>query len=141
MAEIFISGFGQKDYDITFKSRNRRGGGGLEMVGPNSIGAVRTRATRSILHETNTAIYLMHDGRIHIGKNRHGKVGDCTLDEFMDIALKYFSKQVHNDVAEIFQQGLVDQIRKAIFNVLEENLLTKEIKDDTFRRTSRTDGV
>jgi hypothetical protein len=95
---------------------------------------------RQLDHKADLIIYFLED-RIHVGKNRFsGEVGDVTPAQFMDIALKYFSREIYNDIAEVFQQGLIDQIHKAIYEILSQNSLTKEIGYDTLFRTSSGDG-
>ena len=91
-------------------------------------------------YKADIIFYVMKD-RVHIGKNRYGETGDVTVDEFMNIVLRYFSRKVYNDIAVVFQEGLVTDLREAISNVLSENLLKMEVKDDTFRRTSSGDGT
>jgi hypothetical protein len=110
------------------------GGGGIHMA-PGVRGS-----KYKLHHQAEVIIYFMRD-RIHVGKNRFsGEVGDVTPAQFMDIALKYFSREIYNDIAEVFQQGLIDQIHKAIYEILSQNSLTKEIGYDTLFRTSSGDG-
>jgi len=91
-------------------------------------------------YKADLIFYVMSD-HVHVGKNRYNaKLGDITVDEFMNIVLEYFAKKVYNDIAVVFQEGLVKDLHKAISNVLDENLLTREIKDDTFCTTRSGDG-
>jgi len=109
------------------------GGGGVVRRGQHS--------KSNLEHQADLIIYLMKD-RIHIGKNRYtAETGNISTSRFMDIALQYFAKRVHNDIAEVFQQGLIDEINQAITKILRKNLLTKEIKNDTFCRTRSGDGT
>ena len=110
--------------------------GGSGHMAPRAPGR---RSRTRLDHQAHLIIYFLND-RIHVGKNRTGEVGDITPDQFMNIALKYFARQIYHDVAEVFQQGLIDQIQKAITEVLKENLMTKEIEYDPFRRTRSGDG-
>ena len=88
-----------------------------------------------IEHEADLILFCMRD-KTHIGKSRYGITGDVTPDQFMDILLKHFSRLVYNDIAVVFQEGLFLEMKKAIGNVLDEHMLTKEISNDTFRRES-----
>lgn len=79
--------------------------------------------------------------KIFIEKNLlDNNVGFITMDDFLNIVLKYFSRYVYNDIAEVFQQGLVYQIKEKIIDILNENSLIKEINSDTILRTSSGDG-
>lgn len=99
------------------------------------------RSSKSRLeHGADMIFYVMKDC-VHVGKSRYNdKTGDVTVDEFMNIVLRYFSRKVYNDIAVVFQEGLRRDLHKAISDVLSENLLTREIKDDTFCRTRSGDG-
>lgn len=100
----------------------------------------RLRRKGPLEADSEMIFYVMRD-KVHVGKNRYtGEVGDITIDRFMDLVLTYFSKKVYNDIAVVFQEGLRRDLHKAISDVLSENLLTREIKDDTFCRTRSGDG-
>ena len=117
------------------------GGGGGGSMASNVKKYTIPRRKGPLEHRSDLIFYVMKD-HVHIGKNRYnGATGDVTVDEFMNIVLEYFAKNVYNDIAVVFQEGLVKDLREAISNVLNENLLKLEVKDDTFCRTRSGDGT
>ncbi len=73
--------------------------------------------------------YFAHENKIHIAKNRFTDLtGDVELDQFIDLSLELIANKAYSNTAIVFQEGLKAEMKEAIVQVFEKNLLKVEPK-------------